>query len=201
MTEAPEYSPTRRQYLASPIERHRRPDLDHVVIRPVRPDQNPLLPHPIHDERRLVPAGSSVSRSRTSSTPRNSPDPRTSPMIGWRPASGRSPSSSASPTSQRVRLQPFVAHDVEHREADRARHRVAAERAEELHPVVERVRRSRASSRRRRSDGRCRSACPSRRCRARRAGPRTPRSACPSGRARSALRRRCTRRRRARTCS
>src|SRR6266487_3912911 len=38
----------------------------------------------------------------------------------------------------RVRLQLFLVDHVEHRQADRARHGAAAERAEELHPVVER---------------------------------------------------------------
>src|SRR4030095_1926815 len=38
----------------------------------------------------------------------------------------------------RVRLQALVEDDAQHLETDRARHRVAAERAEEFHPVVER---------------------------------------------------------------
>ena len=60
-------------------------------------------------------------------------------MISWRSASGRSRAKQMRADVKRVRLQSFVAQDVEHREPDRARHRVPAERAEVLHPVVERV--------------------------------------------------------------
>ena len=166
-----------------------------VVVRAVGAEQDALLAQPVDDVATLPSvAGSSVSRSRTSSTPMNSPEPRTSPTSELPIDERTQPLEQMRADALSVRLELLVLDDVQHRQADRARHGVAAERAEELHPVVERRRRSRASSPPRRSGGRCRSACPAPRCRARRPALRTPRSACRSGRSRSAPRRRCRRR-------
>ena len=86
-----------------------------------------------------APAGSSVSRSRTSSTPQK--QSRAAHVANDRESIGEraEPRPHALAHRERVRLQLLVAHDVEHRDPDRARHGVPAERAEELHPVVERV--------------------------------------------------------------
>src|SRR5262247_700123 len=51
-------------------------------------------------------AGSSVSRSRTSSMPRNNPEPRTSPTISWRSARFRKPSSNRPPTRRACDCRP-----------------------------------------------------------------------------------------------
>ena len=63
------------------------------------------------------PAGSRVSRSRTSSSPRKRPSPRASPAIGCRDTSARSPSSRCGSDGRGVVLQAFLLHHVEHREA------------------------------------------------------------------------------------
>ena len=69
----------------------------------------------------------------------NSPDPRTSPTSARRSTSGRSRSEQVR-TDLRAACacKLLVLDDVQHRQSDRARDGVAAERAEELHPVGER---------------------------------------------------------------
>ena len=84
-------SSDRRAHTIVRAERHRRTDLQDVVKRPVRAEQDAVAR--ASGSRRPTPravAGSSVSRSRTSSTPRNKPDPRTSPISGCSSASARS---------------------------------------------------------------------------------------------------------------
>src|SRR5688500_15362095 len=110
---------------------------------PSVPSRIPISRSPLATYHASAPAGSSVSRSRTTSHardveqhagPSHVADER-APLREWLQSIQQ-----ALAHLTRVRLQPFVANHVERRQPDRARHRVSAERAEEFPPVVERGR-------------------------------------------------------------
>ena len=138
---------TRRS--ASPRrEAQRRLDLQHVVERAVGADEHAAVAHAVRDvgrpPRRPAPAS---SRSRTSSTPTKRPSPRTSPMSGWRGLQRRAGRASrcVADVAARCSCSRSSRDHVEHGQADRARHGIAAEGVEVLHAVGERARRSPAS--------------------------------------------------------
>ena len=140
-------------------------------------------------------AGSFVARSLTISMPSIKPLPRTSPMMLCLLFQLFQSGEDVVAELERVRLQVFALDDFEHGLAHRADDRVAAEGVE-MNPLPSSAARSSAWSPRPRAGSRCRCPWPSSRCRESRPASRSPRNACRCGRSRSALRPRCTRRRR-----
>ena len=105
----------------------------------LRAEQDAVLAHPVRDVRRL--ARSPARACRGSYQLDAEEQPGAADVADQRDAgraSARKRVEHADADVPRVGLQPFLRHHVEHREPDRARDRVAAERAEEFHPVVER---------------------------------------------------------------
>ena len=115
-------------------------DLEHVVVGAVRAHRAPLLPQSLNDVGRLKGGRGPGRPVQDELDPEKQAQPADVSDKGVPFAEPAQPGFQRGADPGGVLLQLFVLHDVEHREAGGAGHRITAERIEVLHAIREGVR-------------------------------------------------------------